>query len=252
MVGEGLGLGGVVKKWRLVAAAQGQPALRAFRWYGVKKHFYDALYNVKYKGILPFSDVMRAAEAGGDTPLWVILPSFGGNQHEAYFQNPSPAQLKCLMHLSMAYGADGLLFYTFQVERARWPAFVEQQSLKPCDGKYKAAASVAARIGANAELLRALGHGSLDIRCPSACVDVVPRRHKQTGRNYVYVVNMDAKVPVKTNLVVWSGDWSLTRVSSVFTGRDYSLERDRGGYFNIPLVLEPGEGDLLLTDAKRK
>jgi len=252
MVGEGLGLGGVVKKWRLVAAAQGRPALRAFRWYGVKKHFYDALHKVTYKGTLPFPDVMRVAEAASDTPLWVILPSFGGNQHEAYFQNPSPAQLACLMHLSLAYGADGLLFYTFQVERARWPALVEQKSLKPCDGKYDAAASVAARIQANAALLRALEHGSLDIRCPSARVDVVPRRRKETGRNYVYVVNMDAGAPVKTNLIVWSGDWTLTNVSSVYTGRDFPVERDPDGYFRVPLTLEPGEGDLLLTDAKHR
>jgi len=251
MVGEGMGLGDVEEKWRRLLPAQKAPGLRAFRWYGVKKHFYDVMYPVEYKGILPYADVMRITEAAGDAPLWVILPSFGGDQHEAYFQNPSAAQLKCLMNVSMAYGAKGLLFYTLQMERSTWPALVEQQSLKACDGKYAAAAEVAAAINANADLLKSLEHGGLDVRCRSPYIEVVPRRVRGTERLYVYVVNMNAKAPVSTELLVWADTWRLSKVASVFNGRELKIERDRkDGYLSIPLTLAPGEGQLLVTDAK--
>jgi len=249
MVGEATGLGDTVQKWEILRSTK--PGLRCLRWYGVKKSYYDALHDLKYKGnLLPLPDLLRVVEASEETPYWFVIPSFGGTDHEAYYQDPSPPQLTCMMHLAMAYGARGLLFYTLHRERDRWAALVEQKSLQPCDRKYEALASVAARIQAQASLLVSLRHGPLDMRCSDPCVEVVPREAPDTGRLYAYVVNKNAKAPASIRLWVPARAWELAKVEDVFAGKRLDVTRDEAGFLGTSLALEPGEGTLLATDAK--
>lgn len=250
LVGDALGLGregGPLWIWR-----QLQPELRCFRWYGIKKSFYGILHEVKYKPYLPLSSVLRIAEASSDTPYWVVLPALGRSDHEAYYQKPTPAQTRGMMHLALAYGADGILFWAFQ-SHMRWPCLVEQRSLEPTDGNYAAAAEVAAQIKAHADLIKSLEHGGLDIRCPSPVVDAVPRRSAKDGKLYVYAVNKDTRNPVTTRLLLWAERWRLTGVRDVFSGKKLRIEREEEGYLSVPLTLGPGGGKLLgmdVTDAQ--
>ena len=246
MVGEGIGLGrpsDPVVMWR-----QLEPDLRCFRWYGIKKSYYGILHDLKYKGCLPLSSVLRIVEASSDTPYWFVPPALGRPQHEAYFHKPLPAQTRGMMHLALAYGADGILFWAFQTHRG-WPCFVEQKSLEPNDGNYAAAAEVAATIDKHAELIKSLEHAGLDIRCPSPAVAAVPRKSAKDGKLYVYAVNKDTSNPVTTRLLLWAETWTLTNVRDVFTGQRLPIARDEEGYWSIPLKLRPGGGRLLATDA---
>jgi len=246
MVGEGMGLGGAgdpVSIWSRL-----KPVLRCFRWYGVKKSYYGPLHDLKYKGCLPLSSVLRIAEASSDTPYWFVAPSLGKKVHEAYYHKPTPAQTRCLMHLPLAYGADGILFWAFQ-SHGSWPCFVEQDSLDANDGTYAAAAEEAAKIARYAELIRSLEHAGLDIRFPSPVVDAVPRKAARDEKLYVYAVNRDAGNAVATRLLLWADVWTLGDVRDVFADKALKVGRDEEGYWTIPLTLAPGEGKLLAVDA---
>ena len=247
MVGEGMGLGGdgdPVRMWRELDAK-----LRCFRWYGIKKSFYGLLNDLKYKGCLPLSSVLRIAEASSDTPYWFVAPSLGRTDHEAYYHKPTPAETRGMMHLALAYGADGILFWAFQ-SHASWPCLVDQKSLEPTDGNYAAAGEVAAQVAKHAELLAALRLGGLDLRCPSPAVDARPLHDPRDGKVFVYAVNKDARNPATTRLLLWAERWALTSVRDVYTGRDFKVEQDAEGYLSVPLAMEPGEGLLLATDVK--
>ncbi len=249
MVGEGIGLGterDPVRLWRQLDAE-----LRCFRWYGIKKSFYGLLHETKYKGWLPLSSVFRIVEASSDTPYWFVAPGLGKTVHEAYYHKPTPAETRGMMHLALAYGADGILFWAFQ-SHGSWPCLVDQKSLAPTDGDYAAAAEVAALVEKHAGLLAALRLGGLDVRCPSPAVDARPLHDPRDGKVFVYAVNKDARNPAETRLLLWAERWALTSVRDVYTGRQFKVEQDDEGYLTVPLALEPGQGLLLATDVKDK
>jgi hypothetical protein len=249
MVGDALGLGregGPLWIWREL-----QPELRCFRWYGIKKSFYGILHEVKYKPYLPLSTVLRIAEASSDTPYWFVPPALGKTDHEAYYHKPTPAETSGMMHLAMAYGADGILFFAYQ-SHGSWSCFVDQHSLQPTDQCYAAAADAAAKIAAHADLLKTLKHVGLDVRCPSPVVDAVPRGREGDEKHYVYVVNKDTQNPVSTRLLLWAERWNLTTVQDLFNNQQLPIQLDEEGYLSVPVTLAPGEGKLLATDASGK
>lgn len=240
MVGEGMGLtgpGDPVNLWKVL-----EPKVRVFRWYGVKKHFYGILHHIHYKGILPFTSVLRIAEVSGESPWWIILPGFGGDQHEAYFQNPSPAQIRSMSHLSCAYGADGLIYFQYQI------GLVDSVTLKPRDEKYSALADVAGKFIAHADKLNSLQHAGLDIRCPSPVVQAVP---VQVGeQTAVYAVNKDPQNAVSTRLMLWDDVWHWSVAEDIYADEKLEIKKDEEGYLFAPIELEPGQGKLILTDAR--
>jgi hypothetical protein len=250
MVGEGIGLGGEtdpVVMWKKL-----EPDIRMFRWYGVKKSFYDALHTLHYKGVLPFPSVLRIVEASSNLPWWFVAPGLGKSEHEAFYFKAIPAQTSVLMHLALAYGADGIIFWAFQ-SHSSWPCLVEQQSLAPTDGNYETAARIGAYVNVHADLLKALTVGGLDVRCPSAVVEARPMRDSRDESVYVYVINKDARQSVSTRLLLWAEQWTLTRVQDVYTGRQLKVQlRDEEGYLSVPLQLGPGEGMLLRTNVINK
>jgi hypothetical protein len=245
LVGDAMGLRG--EEGPLWIWRQLEPELRCFRWYGIKKSFYGILHDVKYKPYLPLSSVLMIAEASGDTPYWLVAPSLGKTDHEAYYHKPTPAETKGMMHLALAHGADGILFFAFQ-SHGSWLCLVDQKSLEPTDGCYAAAAEVALKIQPHHDLIKSLEHGGLDVRCPSPVVDAVPRRSSRDGKRYVYVVNKDARSSVTTRLLLWAERWALSGVRDVYSARSLSIERDEEGYLSVPLTLEPGGGWLLAMD----
>ena len=69
---------------------------------------------------------------------------------------------------------------------------------------------------------------------------------------YVYAVNKDTKRSVSTRLLLWADVWQWTIAREVFSGEELNIARNDEGYLSAPLTLEPGEGKLILTDAKVK
>ena len=241
MIGEDMGMTtpqDPIKLWEHL-----QPDVRVFRWYGLKKSFYGVLNHVHYKGMLPYTSVLRLAEVSGDTPWWIVLPSFGGDQHEAYYQNPSPAQIRSMAHLACAYGADGLVYYLYQT------GLVDPVTLKPRDGKFAALADVAGKLTAHADKLAAMKHAGLDVRCPDPVVQAVPVQIAGHGLG-VYAVNKDPANNVATRLMLWDDVWHWATARDVFAGRELEVRRGEDGYLFVPSELAPGEGRLSLTDAR--
>ncbi|MDP6355408.1 MAG: hypothetical protein QF473_09925 [Planctomycetota bacterium] len=242
VAGDGLGVDNVESPWSFWKGVL--PQVRCLRWYGIARGHYGILHKRLYKGYVSFSSVLRMASSGKG-PFWIVLPSFGKNGREAEHQNPSAAQIKGMMHLAMAYGAKGILFWALQ-DHADWRCLVAAESLKPTDDKYAAAAEVAARVRAHGQLIRSLRPAGGDVRCPNSFVEAVGQVNTDE-RRYLYVVNKNTKEPVSTQLLWWGERPKLTKARDIFNGEDLEIssELDDEGYWRVSLSLAPGEGKLL-------
>ena len=234
-VGEGIGLGGKHFFWQAT-----QPRVRAFRWYGFKKHFYGIHHHLVYKGVLPISDVLRISYASFDTPYWLLPLSNGGTEHEAYFQFPSAAQHRGILHLAMAYGARGSLFYSLQ--EAFGAGLVDTVTLKPNGRNLAAIGEVAGCIQRHAELLCSLEVGKFDVRCESPDIEPVPLHDGKDGR-YVYVINRNTRARVSCK-VFWPVKLGRAKVKDIYADAAVQTERD-GSFVAVTLDLAPGDGRLL-------
>jgi hypothetical protein len=230
-IGESIGLGGRYFFWEQI-----KPRARAFRWYGVKKSFYGVQHHIYYKGILPFLDMLRAADDSFATPYWVVLPGLGGTQHEAYFQVPYPAQTAALMHLCAANRADGQLWYTYQ-ELVHPVTFRDRR-----EGLMQRIGEAAGWIQQNAELLVSLEVGGADVRCKSPSIEPVPL-HNDAGEKYVYAVNRNTREPVSCRLF-WPRSEAAGRVKDLFEGKERTVDTDEF-YRYVDLELRAGDGRLL-------
>ena len=234
-IGESIGLGGKYFFWE-----ETNPKVRAFRWYGIKKHFYGIHHHLIYKGILPLSDVLRISYASFETPYWLLPLSNGGTDHEAYFQFPSPAQHRGMLHLAMAYGARGILCYSLQA--AFGVGLVDTVSLEPNGGNLAAIGEVAGNIRKHAALLQSLEVGKFDVRCVSPDIEPVPLHDGKNGR-YVYAINRNTQESVACKLF-WPLKLKRTQVRDVYADARVPTETD--DYFlHVPLELAPGDGRLL-------
>jgi len=234
-VGESIGLGGKYFFWQ-----ETQPRVRAFRWYGFKKHFYGIHHHLIYKGWLPLSDVLRISYTSFDTPYWLLPLSNGGKDHEAYFQFPSAAQHRGTLHLAMAYGARGVLSYCLQ--EAFGASLVNTVFLTPNGGNMAAIGEVAGHIQKHAELLCSLKVGKFDVRCESPDIEPVPLHDGKDGR-YVYAVNRNTKEALACKLF-WPLKQGRTKVRDVYA--DSAVQAEIGESFvNVSFGLAPGDGRLL-------
>ena len=243
MVGDdiGIGTGGALKYWQQI-----QPRVRLFRWYGIKKSFYGILNDAVYKGRLPFSSVLRIVQASSNTPYWVVLPSFGTTEHEAYFQNPTEAQVRGMIHLSLAHGAKGILLFSYQ-GFDKFVGLVNPINLKPVDEKFAGAGKAASKVARHAKLIQSLKRGGLDIRCPSPAVEAIPV--SSGNRQYVYAVNKNTREKVGTHLMLWAPIWKWSKARDLFLDADLEVKKNDEGYLAVSLSFEPGEGKLIETDA---
>ena len=256
MIGDAFGPH-VVEAWNELAPIGG---VRTFRWYGIKKHYYGVRRRLSYKGVPSFIEILRQVQRGGDTPYWVIMPSFGATDLDAYYCNPTPSEMKAMMHLSLAFGAEGLLFYTYQTEGKRWLALVDGTTLKPCDGKLAAMAEVAAKVAPHAELIKSLKHRGWGPRVDSYAVEVLglddgkPDESSEDGKlardQYVYAVNLDPLETVKCRLFHLDPN---AKITDLYADQEVEIRAEEvalrpGVKYNtgvVRLTLGPGEGKLL-------
>jgi len=248
VVGDGLGVDNDDDPWKMWKGIA--PKVRSLRWYGIARGHYGILHKRLYKGYVGYSSVLRIAGSGRG-PYWIVLPSFGKNDSEAEHQNPSAAQVKGMMHLALAYGAKGILFYALQ-SHDDWQCLVAEDSLKPADEKLAAVAETAAKVNAHAAFIRSLRAAGGDIRCPNSYVEAVG----QVGpdrRPYLYTINKNTKDAVSTELLWWGQRPKLTKLRDLFSGEalEAPQELNEEGYQVIPLVLGPGEGKLIDLGRKK-
>jgi len=185
----------------------------------------------------------------GNTPYSIIIPTFGGGDTRAYYRDPTPAEVKVMMHLSLAYGAKGLFFYTWQSMGTE--AFVDAFCLRPLDGKLAAAAGVLRKIRPHVKQLRSLepDHRRVYSTCP--WVEAVPLR----GGNgkYIYAVNRNIRSATSA-VLSWDPERQITSVRDLYANRSLQVFQApfEGGEpsCRVRLDLAPGEGTLLAVAVK--
>jgi len=184
----------------------------------------------------------------GNTPYSILVPTFGG-ETKAFYRDPTPAEVRVMMHMSLAYGAKGLFFYTWQSQGSA--AFVDTYSLRPLDGKVPAAAEEIRKIRPHGELVRSLEPDVRRVFSGSAWVEAVPLR---SGKGtYVYVVNRNIRTKTSVELF-WEPERQVTRVIDLYTDR--SLEVFQAPFegdelsCRVRLDMLPGAGALLEVTAK--
>jgi len=193
---------------------------------------------------LSYPGQLKNVQNYGNTPYSVIIPSFGGADTKAYYRDPTPAELSLMMHLSLAYGAKGLFFYTWQDEGGA--AFVDASALRPKDGKAAAAAAELRKIRPYGELVRSLVPAVRRVYSSTPWVEAVPMQ--SNGNAYVYVVNRNVRSSTVAD-VYWDPERKVTSVHDLYVGRQVDVFRapfvaDEESN-RIRLDLSPGEGRLL-------
>lgn len=225
-----------------------QPSVRFLRFYPFRKASYNLLVRPVYKGFLPFESVLRIVQMANSTPYWIVLQSFGIEREDPYWRNPTPEEIRAMMHLSLAYGAKGIFFYTYQTEKEKWPAFVDQVSLQPEGAKFKTASQVARLIAEHAELLKSLSFGGIEVRVDNPVLSAVPL-HNKNG-NYIYAVNKDT-VRKASFVLSFSYRTNLRSLEDIYEGKTLSpLSGRESPAFS--LELDPGDGKLLRVFLQNK
>ena len=212
---------------------------------GVRDNLRLAGKSISYPGQL------KNVQNYGNTPYSIIIPAFGDGGTKAYYRDPTAAELKVMMHLSLAYGAKGLFFYTWQSHKSEAGAFVDAFCLRPLDGKLAAATEELRKIQPHGKLIRSLESDTRRVYSSSPWVEAVPMRSGEG--TYVYVVNRNVRWKTDVELS-WDPERRVTRVLDLYA--DQALEVFQAPFegdelsCRVRLDLLPGEGALLETTAK--
>jgi hypothetical protein len=135
MIGDG-GMPSFTKWWDTwTPLSPNGKIIGMFRWYGIKR----GLPGIErpYGDGPGFTETLRGMSKYGK-PYYVILPSFGKKIGiDAFYGNPLPSEIQCMMHLATAFQAKGQFFFTYQ-NNLDGEAFVNEANLLPMDGKWAA------------------------------------------------------------------------------------------------------------------
>jgi len=250
MIGDG-GVSGCQDWWDAwMPLSKDSKVVRMFRWYGIKK--FQLGIKRRYAGFPPLEEILRDMSQG-EGPYYFIMPSFGGNTGiKAYFGNPLPSQIRCMMHLAAAFQAKGLFFWTYQTPFPNHDAFVDPATLLPLDGKWAAAGDAAARILKNADLLsecKWTGRYSF-VEGPSL-LEAFRLTRKDDPAQYFYVINKDTEQTVNGHLFQLDTGNTLR---DLYNDRDIHITKgtvqlmrpDQQAVSGVaPISLMPGDGVLL-------
>ena len=249
MIGDG-GVEGCQSWWDTwMPLSKNNKVVRMFRWYGIKRSTIGIMR--RYAMLPPLEEILRDMSRD-DGPYYFIMPSFGGEGIQAYFGNPLPSQIRCMMHLAAAFEADGLFFWTYQTPFPGSVGFVDPATLLPLDGKWAAAGSTAGEILKNADLLsKCKWSGRYPFVDGPSLLEVFQLRRQDDPATYYYVVNKDTEHPVNARLFKLDTDHTLR---DLFHDRDLQITKGtvqlmrpdltaEGGIAHVSLM--PGDGVLL-------
>lgn len=250
MIGDG-GVEGCQPWWNTwTPLSEKGNIVRMMRWYGIKK--YLSGITRPYGGAPALTETLRWLSRGKGS-YYFIMPSFGDNENvNAYFSNPLPSQIRCMMHLAAAFQAKGLFFWTYQTPFPKHEALVDPVTLLPLDGKWAAAGEAAASILKNADLLaECTWGGRYPFVAGSLLLEAFRLNRKDDPAQYFYLVNKDTDRPVNGriyNLDVTASLQDLFADKKVAITEDtvVSKRADLKWVSGVAAVsLKPGDGVLL-------
>lgn len=257
MVGESVGSlteDDPVMLWKALS-----PQVRLARFYPIRKAGYDLLRPPIYKNIIAPAVAFDLIERCSTTPWWYVIQGFGGrptpDKPDPYWRNPTPEEFTALAHLALAFGARAILSWPLQThgpEPGAGIGLIAQETLLPEDGKYDAFARIAGLIARAKQVLLRHQKAAFDVRTDKIEVLAVPRTVPETKKNYVYLVNMDAKQPHETKVIftIPPAQNPATpapipkAATDIYTGQQFTLSAPTPSTRTATVNLSPGEGQL--------
>lgn len=247
-VGESMGdytKGDPLRVWPILDAK-----LRMIRHYPFRKADYDLVRYQVYRGWLSPDNAMRAAEAACGTPYWFVAQSFGfpvsERRPEPWWRIPNGTELRAQLHLALARGSQGLLFYTYENE-SEMEAMVDVATHEPYpNGLLDTATEFAQLTGKHGALLKVLRFGG-DETIPSQMeVLAIPRSRGEgpTLERYIYLVNLNAKKANAGELLFGLKAQPFAVAEDVYTGKRLQPSKTNGR-ISLRYELAPGSGALL-------
>jgi hypothetical protein len=201
--------------------------------------------------MIPSYVAFDMVERCSPSPWWYVIQGFGGRptleKPDPYWRNPTPGEFSGLAHLALAFGARGIISWPLQShgpEPSAAVALIKQETLEPEDGKYEAFAKVAADIAKAKEVLLRHQKGSFDVRSDRFEVLAVPRTDPATKKNYVYLVNMDARSSQRVKVTfayATPNEKKVREIKDIYSGRQIPVEEE-ARYRVVFAELPPGGG----------
>jgi len=183
----------------------------------------------------------------GQIPVWVKLQAFGTTRAQSVYKIPTPAQLQTMMHLSLAFGAKGMMLNCYQTDQPGHSGMVDPVSLQPIDGRLAAAGQVAKQALAHAELLASARYGGGGVMYTNAFAAPVSistgSKEEDNLAQYVYVINLNTRAQISTWL------YGLPRVMRDVT-TDQKLKTEmyetrESSWWGLFMTLKPGQARIL-------
>lgn len=226
-----------------------QPTVRFVRYYPIRKGHYDLMHRRVVSGGLPASAVFQIIDSYADTPWWFASQTFGmiatDIRPETHWGNPTAAELSGLTHMALAHGAKGLLGWAFQTHWQQAgldvPCLVKQDTLAPEDDKWQAWINVTAFATRFKSILLDAKRGNFEPVAERAELEVIPRQTSD-GRRLIYVVNMDTRNVIESDMWIFAAH--VLAIRDLVDDRDLSLTPGKWGRPTARVKLNPGEGRL--------
>ena len=234
-----------------------RPRLRMVRCYPIRRGYpipvrYDLMKT--HPRFLPFETALRIFGADTSTPWWFVVQTFGtpvADVERSMWLNPTPEQVKAMIHLALAYGAKGILCWSFQTHMfsggEKMPALVDMKTLAPEDGKYQAVAQVAQFIHKVKRILLKLKPGGPSVFRDREREVIVVGKRDDEGNLYVYAVNINHRNAVTVTMRSFRirkyqrpDDARFAYAVDVFNGKRIPFKDG-----SITITIQAGDGRLL-------
>lgn len=193
-------------------------------------------------------ETLRLINEDSESGWWALLQAFGSAGPDGPFRNPTSSELRAQTHLALAFGAKGILYYSFQGNDDT-VALVDYISLKPVDDKLEVLAELGGLIKKHSTSIRSFKPvGFLEVEPAMG----IARFGWIDEKAAIYLVNTDTRQTGEFRILLPEGvigrEWHNWQ--NIFTGDAPNIIEEGGGLI-IQLRLGPGEGGLLIHDRPR-
>lgn len=148
------------------------------------------------------AELERAKRNAGYRPLWVIVQAFG---KPAYYNVPTPEQIRAQVWLSIAHGAKGILYFIYQSTTAKQGECLQglvDKNLKPIDARWEKIGSINKELERLSGILLKLER--VDFALPQLPEIVAAQLFVDSDKNkYIILVNKSVQKPLS---IKWSGN----------------------------------------------
>lgn len=208
------------------------------------------------KARLPFVDWCARMEAlANGRPWWLVAQGLGTGttlSQASYWRLPTATEARAMVHVALAHGARAVLVFAAEPEAAEDKQLRllddRMQPTRARDGSipFEAYGELAQLASRHADLLTRHRPARFAAASSNASIAAVARSDPEGARNYLYVVNLDARAGSATLRL--SGAGSIQVARDAYGGWCSKLVT-QGSDRNLRVDLAPGEGRFYRLEA---